>query len=210
LPDASRTPDIERLRYNCAPCHDSEGSGEGNERTAKDQSIRPRRDGIDTTALKVRPNTLDSYKQHVRDHIKPALGHIELKSLTTADVQRMISGLVDKGLRPRTVHRVHATLRAALNCARRWRMIQHNPAETALIDLPRAEPYEVNPLSVAEARAFLAAISGHRLETMYMVLFALGLRQGEVLGLRWQRTSIWTPAPWPCAGKCRTRPAARM
>lgn len=37
----------------------------------------------------------------------------------------------------------------------------------------------------AEARAFLAATRAHRLHALFIVALALGLRQGELLGLRW-------------------------
>ena len=36
-----------------------------------------------------------------------------------------------------------------------------------------------------QARTFLDAIRGHRLEALYSVALAVGLRQGEALGLRW-------------------------
>jgi integrase len=41
-------------------------------------------------------------------------------------------------------------------------------------------------LTPEEARRFLAAIRGHRLEALFSVALALGLRQGEALGLRWE------------------------
>jgi integrase len=76
------------------------------------------------------------------------------------------------------------TLRAALNQAVRWQLITRNPA--TLVDGPRVEQYEINPLSPAEARTFLAALRGDRLEALYSVALTMGLRQGEALGLRWQ------------------------
>jgi len=48
------------------------------------------------------------------------------------------------------------------------------------------EQYEIQPFSPEEARAFLAAIKGDRLEALYSVALTMGLRQGEALGLRWQ------------------------
>ena len=66
----------------------------------------------------------------------------------------------------------------------RWGLVQRNVA--ALVSPPRVERKEVNPFSLEEARSFLEAIKGNRLEALYTVALALGLRQGEALGLRWE------------------------
>src|SRR5260370_12756259 len=50
---------------------------------------------------------------------------------------------------------------------------------------PRARRAEVRPFTPDEARAFLVAVQGDRLQALYTVALALGLRQGEALGLRW-------------------------
>jgi integrase len=48
-------------------------------------------------------------------------------------------------------------------------------------------PYaEIRPLNPDQARAFLDGIRGNRLEALYSVALALGLRRGEALGLRWE------------------------
>jgi len=54
-----------------------------------------------------------------------------------------------------------------------------------LVDPPRSQRPDVTPLSPLQARAFLMAAQGDRLEALYSVAIALGLRQGEALGLRW-------------------------
>ena len=62
-------------------------------------------------------------------------------------------------------------------------MLTINPA--ALTDPPRAEAHNVEAISPDAARAFLKAIEGDRLEALFSVALALGLRRGEALGLRW-------------------------
>ncbi|MBQ0894027.1 site-specific integrase [Micromonospora sp. U56] len=49
---------------------------------------------------------------------------------------------------------------------------------------------EVRPYSLAEARRFLKAVDGLRLEARWLIGIALGLRQGEVLGLRWDDVDL--------------------
>jgi integrase len=45
---------------------------------------------------------------------------------------------------------------------------------------------ELRPLSAVQVRAFLAATVDDRLGPLYTVAIGTGLRQGELLGLRWQ------------------------
>src|SRR5947199_374007 len=71
----------------------------------------------------------------------------------------------------------------ALTLAMRWEVASRNVAR--LVDRPRRERTQINPFTPDEARQFLAAVRGHRLEALFSVALALGLRQGEALGLRW-------------------------
>jgi integrase len=53
-----------------------------------------------------------------------------------------------------------------------------------LVSPPRGERAEIRPFDPEEARQFLDAVRGDRLEALYSVALAVGLRQGEALGLR--------------------------
>jgi len=91
-------------------------------------------------------------------------------------------------LAPKYVKNIRAVLRGALNQAVRWDLLGRNPA--SLVEPPRVERYEIKPLTPVEARAFLAAIRGDRLEALYSVALTMGLRQGEALGLRWSDVDL--------------------
>jgi integrase len=66
-----------------------------------------------------------------------------------------------------------------------------NPADD--VDAPRVRTEEVHPLAQEEARRFLEAVRGDRLEALYVVALHTGLRQGELLALRCGKT--WTLKP---------------
>src|SRR5712692_4342044 len=136
----------------------------------------------------VRHWTFKGYEVHVRLHLKPSLGRLPLDRLEPAHVQRLLNDKVKSGLSPKSVRYIRGTLRTALNHAVRWGYISRNPA--AAVDGPRVEPYEAQPFSVFEARKFLDAIKGDRLQALYSVALTLGLRQGEALGLRWQDVDL--------------------
>lgn len=137
----------------------------------------------DSVKQTVRPRTFIRYGEHVRLHINPTLGHIKLSKLTPQRVQSLLNELLKNGLAPSTVVYTHAVLRRALRQALRWNYVSRNSA--SLVDAPRVEEKEVDPLNPDQARVFLNSIKGDRLEALYSVALAVGLRKGEALGLRW-------------------------
>jgi len=138
----------------------------------------------DSVKPSVRPRTFKSYSQLVRLHIEPDLGRIRLAKLTPQDVQELMNRKLKEGLSPRTVQYIHAVIRRALVQARKWQLVHQNVAK--LVDPPRAKRPDVVPLTPEQTRAFLEAAKGERLEALYTVAVALGLRRSEALGLRWE------------------------
>jgi integrase len=138
----------------------------------------------------VRPLTFVSYSGHVRLHLEPLLGRVPLMRLSTADVRRMVADRLRAGKAPRTVAYSLTVLRMALGQAVRDGLLVRNVA--ALVEAPRQDRREVVPLLPHQARAFMAAIRGHRLEALYTLTLAIGLRQGEALGLRWSDVDLET------------------
>jgi integrase len=132
----------------------------------------------------VRPSTYQRYRQIADQHIIPKLGRIRLSQLTPAHVQGLLSDRLATGLSPRTVQQIQAVLRAALNHALKWELVARNSA--TLVTPPRIARKEISPFTPEEARDFLIAIRGDRLEALYTVALAVGLRRGEALGLRWE------------------------
>jgi integrase len=142
----------------------------------------------DAAKPSLRPKTYASYEQLIRIHIAPAVGKIPLVSLTPQRVQRFVNDLSQSGLSPRTVQYVHAVLRRALGQAYKWGMVPRNVA--TLVNVPRVHRTEIRPFDPHQARAFLEAIHGERLEALYVLAMGCGLRAGEVLGLTWRDVDL--------------------
>jgi len=136
-----------------------------------------------TIPSKVRARTLERYQQIVRLHLIPRLGRIRLAKLTAAHVEHMMNDALAQGASPRSACHHRAVLRTALNAAMRWDVLGRNVASRAVP--PHVPEREVRALSRGDARALLEAVRGDRLEALFTVALALGLRQGEGLGLRW-------------------------
>jgi integrase len=132
----------------------------------------------------VRPKTYRSYEGIVRIHLSPVLGRFQLAKLTPQHVQQLLNAKRAAGLAPRSVQYLRDVLRNALGQAMKWGLVTRNVA--TLVEPPRVPHHEMRFLSPDQARALLAAACGERLEALYKVALALGLRQGESLGLRWE------------------------
>src|ERR1035437_9282973 len=136
----------------------------------------------------VRPRTYVSYRYVVGVHLSPGLGDLVLDALSPADVQAFLNAKSASGLSPRTVGYLRGVLRGALAHAERTDLVTRNVARLARP--PRIPHRRVSPLSVEQARRLIAAITGDRLEALYLVALGVGLRQGEILGLRWSDVDL--------------------
>jgi integrase len=136
----------------------------------------------------VRPATYRSYEGIVRVHLKPGLGDYVLAQLAAQHVQAFLNAKSATSLSPRTVAYIRSVLRQALRHAERWGMVTRNVA--GLAAPPRVPKREIRPLAPDEARLFVEAIRGDRLEALYLLAIGTGLRQGEILGLCWQDVDL--------------------
>ncbi len=130
------------------------------------------------------PKTAASYAQVARLYLVPTLGQHPLTKLEPRHVQAMMNGMIERGLAPRTVQYARAILRKALNQALKWGYVARNVA--TLVDPPKVKRHEITPLDASHAGRFLDAARDDRLRALFTVGVALGLRQGELLGLRWE------------------------
>lgn len=142
----------------------------------------------DSVKPSVRPKTYASYSQVARLYLFPYIGKISLQKLTPQQLQAFLNNRVADGLSPRTVQYTHAVLRRALGQAMKWGLVSRNIA--LLVDLPKMSTHEVEPLTTEQVKVFLNEIRGGRLEALYLVAMGLGLRKGELLGLRWQDVDL--------------------
>jgi len=131
----------------------------------------------------IRESTYVSYRTIVRKHLVPQLGRVQLAKLTPQMVEQFLNNRIGTGLSPRRVQYFHAVLRRALNRAMKAGYLGRNVA--TLVDPPRVPHKEIEPFTPSQIRVLLEAIKGNRLEALYSVALAVGLRQGEALGLRW-------------------------
>jgi integrase len=136
----------------------------------------------------VRQSTFERHESLVELHIKPALGQIKLKDLNAAQVRWFHRDRLDSGLAPATIHKLNAVIHKALKAAVDDGLIPRNAA--AGLKLPKLSREEIDPLSSEEARWLLEAVRGERLEALYVLAINTGMRQGELLALKWDDVDL--------------------
>ena len=113
------------------------------------------------------------------------IGKVRLKKLSQTDLKRQYRDLMNEGITPQTIHRINTKLKACLNTAIREEVIIKNPC--SLVELPKiTKTKKREVLTVEEQTCFIDAIQGHKLELLYIVALATGMRLGEILGLKWK------------------------
>ena len=135
-----------------------------------------------------RPRTYESYELLIRKHTLPLLGRLPLAKLAPSHLQQLYADRLRAGLSPMTVRHLHAVLHKAFGDAVTWGLAGRNVVDA--VSPPRAPRREIQTLSSEQARAFLDAASGDRLEALYVVALTTGMRQGELLGLPWSAVDL--------------------
>ncbi|WP_406244194.1 tyrosine-type recombinase/integrase [Streptomyces anulatus] len=133
--------------------------------------------------LAVNENTMVGYGVAVRKHLIPALGAHRLDKLGPEHIERFYGRMQTDGRRAGTIHQIHRTFRTALNEAVRRGHLTRNPVQLA--KAPRLSDEEIEPYTVDEVKRLLVAADKRRNAARWAVALALGLRQGEALGLKW-------------------------
>ncbi|MEV8546158.1 site-specific integrase [Streptomyces sp. NPDC051572] len=138
--------------------------------------------------LAVNENTMVGYGVAVRKHLIPALGAHRLDKLKPEHIEHFYGTMQVNGRKAGTIHQIHRTFRTALNEAVRRGHLARNPVQLA--KAPRLREEEVEPYNVEEVQRLLRAADDRRNSARWAVALALGLRQGEALGLKWSDVDL--------------------
>jgi integrase len=145
------------------------------------------RDSVKDT---VRLTTYQGYERIVRLHIKPILGRVKLENLTPTHLRSLYRERLESGMAPRMVQLIHTTLHKALKQAAADGLVPRNVA--GIVRAPRSPGKEIKTLAPQQARALLQFAHTDRLEALYVLAVTSGMRQGELLGLKWEDVDMET------------------
>jgi integrase len=140
----------------------------------------------------VKPRTLESYRQTVRNHLLPAFGTICVRDLSKGRIKDVLAAKIGSGLSRNTVRIIHATLRAMLNAAVDDGAILANPAnrlgrQLRLVTAPAARQEDIKAMTREQVARFLAAANRTvpGMHALFLLMARTGIRLGEAIALKW-------------------------
>ena len=141
------------------------------------------------TTVRVKPTTLATYRNNVRRYLIATLGRRRLDQLEPQHVRETLVWMEKQGLSPATVNGAHRVLRAALSDAVNDQRIPRNVAKNVAAPSPHGQ--EAASLTAAQARILLRSLpASDPLAARWAVALLLGIRQGEALGMEWDRIDL--------------------
>lgn len=144
--------------------------------------------------MKVRETELEletflNEKDNLEAHVIPALGNVSISDITVAKLQKFVNDLItEKDLKPSSVKKVFSPVSIALDRAVKMELIPKNPAENVV--RPKISKEEMKVWTSEQVNHFLKHARNDRLFVLFHLAFTTGLRQGELLGLRWKDVDL--------------------
>lgn len=203
-----RTPDGGRTNRKLGPVR-VPGTREGLTRAQAEQRLRALIDKVQTVsnlertvadagaaflehleALGRSKSHRETVESHLRIHVNPALGRIPIDRLDEERITALVVHLRRAGKAPKTIRNILSTIHSVCDLAVRHKWRTTNPCR--FLDAPQAvESTDIRYLTQPQLERMLA----HGVEegpwaslerTLYLTAAMTGLRQGELIGLRWR------------------------
>jgi len=130
-----------------------------------------------------RQTTYSHYASICHKYLKPAFGRILVKDLTADKIKFIYNKWQSEGVGAYTIRKAHTVLHNALEEAESTGMVMRNVCDH--VKPPKEPDDEVKPWTTEQSNQFLTTAKGHRLYALFYLALATGMRQMELLGLRW-------------------------
>lgn len=140
--------------------------------------------------LEIRESTRYQYEQNLRLYVYPVIGSTKLQSITSPMIQKVISKMYSDGRSPKTCKNVWSILHHLFDDAIVNEYRNDNPAFRKKIKLPKVVKKEMKVISGDAYSAFLHEIKGKPFENLFFVALFTGMREGEILGLKWDCVDV--------------------
>ena len=151
---------------------------------------------MESAKLKLEPTTIAEYTRVIDKYILPALGHLRMKDIRPAHVQKFVNMLSSGeyrqdgktgALKPASVKRYYAVLQSILSAAYRLELLPSNPTDSGKITLPTMDEQKTDIMSKEQLAEMLEALDSEPLQLRVIVHLAIitGCRRGELTSLKW-------------------------
>ncbi len=147
------------------------------------------REWLHTKESRLRPKTRRTYRDLLEKHVIPDLGGLPLAKIGPRTLDEQYGRLLKRGLSSTTVHHVAVLLHKVFADAVRQEIVAQNPGD--MTDPPKRATFEGSVLDAEQIRLFLGeAKRSSRHYGLYLAAITTGMRQSELLGLRWQDVNL--------------------
>ena len=130
----------------------------------------------------VKLSTLRTYRNTLKIHVLPVIGHYEISRISPESIQGLIAR-TKEGRTPKTANNVLVLLKRMFKYAIIWGYLMRNPTDN--VAKIKTAHKEMGYLTAEEVRKFLAS-AREPFKTLFMTAIFTGMRRGELLGLQWQ------------------------
>ena len=137
-----------------------------------------------------RQKTTERYRDVVKKHILPYIGHMAIQKIGPSDIKTLEADWLSQGMSKQGVVYSHRILNACLKYGVRMEVIFRNPAE--VIEPPKIERKEITPPAPSKVKAILEKAEALK-ESLFPALWLIaytGMRRGECLGLEWGNVDL--------------------
>ena len=135
-------------------------------------------------------STYKRYRSLAVQHINPSIGSYQVAKLTPKIINWFLSQMRNSGQSVRSLQQARALLSIALGEAENQGSIQSNPVRK--VKNPQGGERSFSPLTIGEVKRLLNTYEGTYLCARLHLALICGLRQGEVIGLRWRDVDFET------------------
>jgi len=132
----------------------------------------------------IRPNTYRNYREAINSRIIPYIGELNASKLLPQTLEKLYGTLRDKGYRAGSINIVHRVLSAAYNHAVRMEVLPRNPVNK--VRKPKIESTPTRHIPFEDYQRILTEASfDPYMNARVIVGMCIGLRNGEIYGLKW-------------------------
>jgi len=141
-------------------------------------------DWLEYKGANVRPSTLEQYKGHVENHLKPFFGKGKINRINFSSVEKFAADCRKKEITPATLKKLLVTLGQIMSYSVRKGFRESNPVrEIEKPKVPKGQMVEF--LKPKEIRALIDKAGSEQFKALLTLAATSGMRQGEILGLKW-------------------------
>ncbi|PAF22748.1 hypothetical protein CHH49_03950 [Terribacillus saccharophilus] len=131
--------------------------------------------------------TYRHYEAYSRNHIIPSLGKWQTNKVKDYHIASFMDSLEDKGLSKRTQRHIYRILSSAISSGAQYGLNKNLLSKT---DAPKVPKKKIEFWNEEEVQTFLESLFEEKHYMPIYLALMTGMRQGEVLGLRWDSIDL--------------------